>query len=130
MRNYVLLTAALLLASPLVAAQQTVTIPPPDINVNLPPMEITNEITVVSDEERLERIAVAIEGLAQAIAECGCSGQPSAPGYVRIGQGALVIAAFFIGFQLKGIKNNTADKPSDSVLDTSNDPPSEGYPEG
>jgi hypothetical protein len=119
------LLVLLLLAAPL-GAQQNVTIPPPDINVNLPPMEITNEITVISDEERLERIAVAIEGLAQAIAECGCVEQPSAPGYVRIGQGALVLAAFFIGFQLKGIKNNTADKPSDPV--SVNDPPSEDYP--
>jgi len=119
---------ALLLAAPLVAAQQTVTIPPPDINVNLPPMEVTNEITVMPDSVRLERIAAAVEGIAAILAECGCT-QPQGTTYVERGvQGAFMLAAFFIGFQLKGIKDNTDHgKSSDPIQD---EPPSEDYGEG
>jgi hypothetical protein len=126
MRNYVLLTAALLIAPPLVAAQQTVVVPDVVVEVGPTPITIENTIEVMSDEERLDRIAAAVEGIAAILAECGCT-QPSGPTYVERGvQGALVLAAFFIGFQLKGIKDNTADKSSDPVQD---DPPSEDYPE-
>ncbi len=126
MRNYVLLTAALLIAPPLVAAQQTVVVPDVVVEVEPTPITIENTIEVMSDEERLDRIAAAVEGIAAILAECGCTQPQGTSNVVRIGQGALVLTALFIGFQLKGNKDNTADKSSHPV---SSDDSSEDYPE-
>ncbi len=105
------------------------TIPPPDINVNLPPMEVTNNITVMSDSVRLARIADAVEALAQAIAECGCTQPTGTSTVVRIGQGALVLAAFFIGFQVKRVADGYHDS-GDPKTDPVSDPQQEDYGEG
>ena len=116
------LLALLVLAIP-IQAQQTVVVPDVIIENEHP---ITNEITieVMSDEERLDRIAIAIEGIAVILAECGCAEPQTTSNVVRIGQGALVIAAFFIGFQLKGIKDNTSsDEPSSDDTSSDNDYP-------
>jgi hypothetical protein len=52
-----------------------------------------------------ERIADAIEAWVE---NCGCVDQGTS-NVVRIGQGALVVAAFLIAFQLKGIKDGLSD---------------------
>ena len=100
------LICALLVASPL-AAQQTVTIPPPDINVNLPPFEITNEITVMTDSAMIANLNRNLEALRLEIAaqECNTCGTPTE---VRVGQGVLVLSAAFRAWQVKKI----ADKPN------------------
>ena len=97
----------LLLAAPL-SAQQTQTTLVPDVNVNLPPMEITNEITVMSDEERLERIAVALEGLVEAIAnqECNTCGA-GASTTAKIGLGVAVPLLLWIAISLNKSANKT-----------------------
>ncbi len=118
---------ALLLAAPLVAAaQQSVVIPDVEITVNGDTIVINVE--VMSDSVRLARIATAVESIAVILAECGCT-QPQGTTYVERGvQGAFMLAAFFIGFQLKGIKDNTDHgKSSDPIQD---EPPSEDYGEG
>ncbi len=125
MRNYVLLTAALLLASPLVAQQTSQTIVP-DVEITVNGDTIVVNVEVMSDSTRLARIADAMEGIAAILEECGCTQPQGTNNLVRIGQGALVLAAFFIGFQLKGIKDNTASKSDDPP---SSDTPSEDYPE-
>ena len=120
-----LTVAALLLAAPLVG-QQTVVVPDVQITNEHP---ITNEITVevMSDSVRLERIAAAVEDIAALLAECGCGEQPTTSTVLRIGQGALVLAAFFIGFQVKRVADyNDHSKSEDPVSDTSSD---DGYPE-
>ena len=95
----------LLLAAPL-SAQQQVTIPPPDINVNLPPLEITNEITVMTDSVMLANLNRNLEALRLEIAaqECNTCGSSNV---VRAGQGVLVLIAAFMAWQVKKI----ADKP-------------------
>lgn len=104
----------LFLAVPL-SAQQTIVVP--DVNVVVEPTPITNEINVevMSDSVRLDRIADALEGIAEAIAECGCEDQGTST-VVRVGQGALVLAAFFIGYQLKRIADSKDghSQPEDS----------------
>jgi len=101
------LLALLLIAAPLAAQQSTTTLTP-DINVNLPPMEITNEITVMSDEERLERIAVALENLALAIAnqECNTCGA-GASTTAKIGLGVAVPLLLWIAISLNKSANRT-----------------------
>lgn len=99
------LLALLLLAVPL-SAQQQVTIPPPDINVNLPPLEITNEITVMTDSAMIANLNRNLEALRLEIAaqECNTCGTSTE---VRVGQGVLVLIAAFMAWQVKKI----ADKP-------------------
>ncbi len=128
MRNYVLLTAALLLAAPLVGQTSTTTlVAPVEITVNGDTIVVN--VDVMSDSVRLERIAAAVESIAEAIAECGCTEQPTTHPIIRVGQGALVLAAFFIGFQVKRVADRYDGKHDDPVLDTQDDPPSEDYPE-
>ena len=105
MRNYVVIMS-LLCAAPL-SAQQQVTIPPPDINVNLPPLEITNNITVMSDSAMIANLNRNLEALRLEIAaqECNTCGSSNV---VRAGQGALVLIAAFMAWQVKKI----ADKPN------------------
>ncbi len=119
-----LAVAAILLAAPLVG-QQTVVVPDVQITNEHP---ITNEITieVMSDSVRLERIAAAVEDIAAILAECGCAEQSSTSTVVRIGQGALVLAAFFIGFQVKRVADYNDHSKHE---EPSSDEPSEGYPE-
>ena len=113
----------LLLTAPLGAQQQTLTVVP-DVEITVNGDTIVVNVEVMSDSVRLARIADALEGLAAAIAECGCNEPQTTSNVVRIGQGALVVAAFFIGFQLKGIKDNGRDSdPSNGDSDTSNDYP-------
>ena len=95
-----------LLAAPL-AAQQQVTIPPPDINVNLPPLEITNEITVMTDSAMIANLNRNLVALRQEIVASRCDTCGSSK-VVRAGQGVLVLIAAFIAWQVKKI----ADKPN------------------
>ena len=94
----------LLLAAPL-SAQQTVVVPDVLVEVEPTPLTIQNTVEVMPDSIRLDRIADALEGIAEAIAECGCMDQGTSR-VVRLGQGALVLAAFWIGWQLKRIADN------------------------
>ena len=91
------------------SAQQTVEIPVPDVNVNLPPMQVTNEITVevMSDSVADARIAEAMESIAGEIAAQGCDQCAGTSGVVRVGQGALVLMLGYVAYQLKRI----ADRP-------------------
>ena len=118
--------ALLLLAAMPVAAQQTSQTIVPDVEITVNGDTIVVNVEVMSDSVRLARIADAVEGLAAAIAECGCMEQPTTHPVVRIGQGALVLAAFFIGFQVKRLADgHTSSDPSNGDSDTSSD----DYPE-
>ena len=125
MRKHMLAYVGLLLLALPLGAQQTSQTIVPDVEITVNGDTIVVNVEVMSDSVRLARIAIAVESIAEALAECGCMEQPTTSNVVRIGQGALVLAAFFIGLQLKGIKDNTAEKNSDPVSDT----PSDGYPE-
>ena len=100
----------LLLAAPL-SAQQTVVVP--DVNVEVQveptPIEITIEVPPPDSASAARDVAAqrAMESIADYLENCGCLNQGTST-VVRVGQGALVLAAFFIGLQLKRI----ADKPS------------------
>jgi hypothetical protein len=79
----------------------------PDVNVNLPPLEITNEITVMTDSAMIANLNRNLEALRLEIAaqECNTCGSSRV---VRAGQGALVLIAAFMAWQVKKI----ADKPN------------------
>ncbi len=134
MRNYVVI-AALLFAAPLAAQlPETITIEPAQVTVEnyLDSIALTVEWPGPDDAQvaREEAAVAAMERIAAILEECGCVDQGSTSTVVRVGQGALVLAAFFIGFQLKGIKDNTAGK-HDPVSDdsSSDDTSSNDYPE-
>ena len=95
----------LLLAAPL-SAQQTVVVPDVTNTINLPPLEITNEITVMSDSAMIANLNRNLEALRVEIAaqECNTCGGSD---LVRVGQGALVLIAAFMAWQVKKI----ADRP-------------------
>jgi hypothetical protein len=99
------LLCALLVASPL-AAQQTVVVPDVENTINLPPLEITNEITVMTDSAMIANLNRNLEALRLEIAaqECNTCGGSD---LVRVGQGALVLIAAFMAWQVKKI----ADRP-------------------
>jgi len=102
------LLCALLVASPLAAQDpQTVVVPNVENTINLPPLEVTNEITVMSDSAMIANLNRNLEALRLEIAaqECNTCGGSTV---VRIGQGALVIIAAFMAWQVKKI----ADKPN------------------
>jgi hypothetical protein len=96
----------LLLAAPLSAQVEQRTLVP-DVNVNLPPLEITNEITVMTDSAMIANLNRNLEALRVEIAaqECNTCGGSD---LVRVGQGALVLIAAFMAWQVKKI----ADKPN------------------
>ena len=95
----------LLLAAPL-SAQQTVVVPDVENTINLPPLEITNEITVMTDSAMIANLNRNLEALRLEIAaqECNTCGGSD---LVRVGQGALVLIAAFMAWQVKKI----ADRP-------------------
>ncbi len=99
------LICALLVASPL-AAQQTVVVPDVTNTINLPPLEVTNEITVMTDSAMIANLNRNLEALRVEIAaqECNTCGGSD---LVRVGQGALVLIAAFMAWQMKKI----ADRP-------------------
>ena len=102
------LLCALLVASPLAAQDpQTVVVPNVENTINLPPLEITNEITVMSDSAMIANLNRNLEALRLEIAaqECNTCGGSTV---VRIGQGALVLIAAFMAWQVKKI----ADRPN------------------
>lgn len=101
MRLFVLL----LFAVPLSAQQtQTTVVPDVEITVEVGPTPFEITVEVMPDSVRLARIADAMESLAQAIAECRCV--DSGPSTVNVVANAgLMLAAFFIAWQLKGIKD-------------------------
>ena len=96
----------LLLAAPL-SAQQTVVVPDVTNTINLPPLEVVNEITVMTDSAMIANLNRNLEALRLEIAaqECNTCGTSNV---VRIGQGALVLIAAFMAWQVKKI----ADKPN------------------
>ncbi len=107
MRNHMLAyVGLLLLAAPLSAQVEQRTLVP-DVNVNLPPLEITNEITVMTDSAMIANLNRNLEALRLEIAAQGCNTCGSS-NVVRAGQGALVLIAAFMAWQLKKI----ADKPN------------------
>ncbi len=102
------LLCALLVASPLAAQDpQTVVVPNVENTINLPPLEITNEITVMTDSAMIANLNRNLEALRLEIAaqECNTCGTSNV---VRVGQGALVLIAAFMAWQVKKI----ADKPN------------------
>ncbi len=86
---------------------QTVVVPNVENTINLPPLEIFNEITVMSDSAMIANLNRNLEALRLQIAaqECNTCGGSD---LVRVGQGALVLIAAFMAWQVKKI----ADKPN------------------
>ncbi len=108
-RLCLLLLTGVLWVGPL-SAQEPITIPQiaPEVNVNLPPLEITNEITVMSDSAMIANLNRNLEALRLEIAAQECNACGGGSTVVRIGQGALVIIAAFMAWQVKKI----ADRPN------------------
>jgi len=101
MRFFILL----LLATPL-SAQQVVVVPDIQNTVNVEPTPIeipveaaTPDSAAVARDEAAQR---AMDAIADYLAECDCLNQGTSA-VVRVGQGALVLAAFWIAYQLKRI---------------------------
>ena len=107
-RFSLLLVTGVLWVSPLAGQQQTTTIVP-DVEVTLPPMQITNEITVMSDSVMIANLNRNLEALRLQIAAQECDTCGGTATVVRIGQGALVLIAGFMAWQLKRL----ADRPAD-----------------
>ncbi len=101
------LLALLLLAAPL-SAQQTVVYPDVQIEntVNVEPTPI--EITVMSDSVMLANLNRNLEALREQIAEQECN-TCGGSDVVRIGQGALVLIAAFMAWQVKKIADRGPD---------------------
>jgi hypothetical protein len=91
------------------SAQDPIVIPqaPIENTINLPPLQITNEITVMTDSAMIANLNRNLEALRIEIAaqECNACGGSN---LVRAGQGALVLIAAFMAWQVKKI----ADKPN------------------
>jgi len=90
----------LLLAAPL-AAQQIVEIPPPDINVNLPPLEITNQINVMSDSAMIANLNRNLVALREQIAARATGTNTT----TKIAVAVLIPVLVWIALELRGIKN-------------------------
>ena len=105
----------LLLAAPLSAQVEQRTLVP-DVNVNLPPLEITNEITVMSDSAMIANLNRNLEALRVEIAaqECNTCGGSD---LVRVGQGALVLIAAFMAWQVKKIADRPPNVHTDGDVD-------------
>lgn len=106
MRLLVLLALTLSpIPAELAAQDQNTTIASPIINeITVSPTPFVNNITVMSDSARAVNLRLNNELLRERIAqerECACG----TPGWVRAGQAGLVAAVFFVGWQLRGIKN-------------------------
>ena len=95
--------ALLLLAAPL-SAQQTVVYPDIQNTVNVEPTPIINQINVMSDSLRDERIAAALESMAAEIAERGCDQCGGTSTVVRIGQGALLTILAWGVYELRQLR--------------------------
>jgi hypothetical protein len=102
------------------AGQDPIVIPqvPPVVEntINLPPLEITNEITVMSDSAMIANLNANLVGLRQEIAERECN-TCGGSNLVRVGQGALVIIAAFMAWQVKRIADRPADIHNDGDVD-------------
>ncbi len=108
MRLMILLIIGQALVAPLSAQEpQTVVVPNVENTVNLPPLEVFNEITVMSDSAMIANLNRNLEALRIQIAaqECNTCGGSD---LVRAGQGVLVLIAAFMAWQVKKI----ADKPN------------------
>ncbi len=99
----------LLLAAPLSAQDpQTVVVPNVENTINLPPLEVFNEITVMTDSAMIANFnanMVAFRLYLEQERECNTCGSSNV---VRAGQGVLVLIAAFMAWQVKKI----ADKPN------------------
>ena len=98
-----------LLSAPL-AAQQTVVVPNVTVPVTVTPTPVVNNINVMSDSVMIANLVENNRLLREMLVEereCGtCGGTATV---VRIGQGALVLVAAFLAWQVKRI----ADRPPD-----------------
>ncbi len=110
------LLVLLLLAAPL-SAQQTQTTLVPDVNVNLPPMEITNEITVMSDSAMIANLNRNLEALRVEIAAQECNTCGGANTTTKVAVAVLIPVLVWIAWELRGIKNNSAGVPGEPGRD-------------
>lgn len=111
--------ALLLLAAPLGAQQQSTTLVP-DINVNLPPLEITNEITVMSDSAMIVNLAEnnrLLREMLLADRECDTCG--GANRTTKIAVAVLIPVLAWIAWEIRGLKNATGSIPGEPGQDGS-----------
>lgn len=111
LRPYFSLVLFLAIAAPLAAQDPvgTIRVESPAVTVEGDSIFVDVEVTVMPDSVRLARIAVAVEGIRDQIGqqECNTCGGSTV---VRVGQGALVLIAAFMAWQVKKI----ADRPADT----------------
>lgn len=105
---------ALLVASPL-AAQQTVVVP--DVTINLPPLEITNEITVMTDSAMIANLTRNLEALRVQIAERECNACEGANTTTKIAVAVLLPVLVWIAWEIRGIRKNSAGIPGEPGKD-------------
>lgn len=114
------LLVALLLATPL-AAQQTVVVP--DVSVVVEPAAITNEITVIVSDSLvaavIDRLQASLDSAVAVLTDCDRCESGGTSTVVRVGQGALVFAAFLIAYQLKRLVDK---ETGDTVVEEYDDP--------
>ena len=110
------LLALLLLAVPL-SAQQTVVVPDVENVINLPALEITNEITVMSDSAMIANLNRNLEALRVEIAAQECNTCGGANTTTKIAVAVLIPVLVWIAWELRGIKNNSAGVPGEPGKD-------------
>ena len=110
------LLTLLLLAVPLSAQVEQRTLVP-DVNVNLPPLEITNEITVMSDSAMIANLNRNLEALRVEIAAQECNTCGGANTTTKVAVAVLIPVLVWIAWELRGIKNNSAGIPGEPGKD-------------
>ena len=115
-RFCLLLVTGVLWVSPLVA-QQTVVVPDVENVINLPPLEITNEITVMSDSAMIANLNRNLEALRVEIAAQECNTCGGANTTTKVAVAVLIPVLVWIAWELRGIKNNSAGIPGEPGKD-------------
>lgn len=113
----------LLLATPLAAQiPETITLEPATVNVQVEPTPFVNEITIMSDSVRLDRIAVALENLATIVENQECNTCGGASTTTKLGLGVMVPLLTWIAISL----SKSANKDDNHTINTEvNVPPRE-----
>ena len=104
MKLNVLSIASLLIVAAPLSAQNVQTTLVPDVVVNGDTIVVN--VDVMPDTLRDRLIAEAIQSLTAQLAEQGCDQCGGTSTVVQVSQAALVVAAFFIGWQLKKLNTN------------------------
>ena len=120
----------LLLAVPLSAQVEQRTLVP-DVNVNLPPLEIINQITVMSDSAMIANLNRNLEALRLEIAAQGCNTCGGTSTTTKLALGAVMPLLFWMAISLhRGSKDSPDHHPGERGPQGPQGEPGETGPSG